>query len=307
MVWLLLVATLFLLLLLSSGAGADPPQDQQEPALFTMEFQNLPTKVCYYPTRGWSTNAKVPGTLMVENYRPDDVMVYLNVTIQCEFFSFVDPNMLIFGPTRMTMSPFNININIPPNTFGPYESTLSITAVANTGIRDIAEMHQEITVTILGGVDQMVEGLSTFFVVHDDDRLFTGPLRISNMMDVPQEYHISAMGEWADKIPDLDFDSPVIVDPQEQRDTRFAGHLVKSVEEGEYRVDLAIWTPGEDGGRIIILNRTVDMEVMSLSEDLIFAIIRAGIPLLIISCTLLGTAVFLVARRRWHQTHDHNY
>lgn len=283
---------------------ARPSADEPDPVLFSMEFQNVPTTMMFYPTRGWSANVAIPGVIMVENYRPDEVMVLFNASIDCDWFTSIEPVMMRFDTTRYDMRNFKVYLHIPPNTFGPSEATVTIRATATTGIRDLGEIQAEVVITLLNDVDQVIEGLSTFFIVHDEDRVFSGRVRLYNMLDVPQEFHISAMGDWESRLPDLDLQGTVVLNPQEQRDATLIGHLRDGLKPGEYRVDLALWTPNDDGGRIYILNKTVDMELISIKEDAVSTILRAGVPLVILMSAVTGTAVYLVLRRRHRRRLD---
>jgi hypothetical protein len=293
-----LVAAVTLVLVASNTTGAAPEPDSPAAPLFTMEFQNVPSDTMAYPTQGWWNKVYVPGMLVVQNYRPEEVFVYLNATIDNTWYVEVRPLMLRFDTTRLDMKSFQVILHIPPNTYGPEDSALVIQAEARSAARTLASAVIEVQVHILTNVDEVLDGMSSIILVLDQDRVFSDMVQLYNVMDVPMEYHISATGVWEDRLSDLDFHSHTLLNPQERRDVQIYGHVSGDVEPGVYQVDLALWTPDPSGNRTIILNRTVDMEFYTLEEDMIFTLLRAGVPIVIAIVTVCVVSLYIVLRRR---------
>jgi hypothetical protein len=112
---------------------------------------------------------------------------------------------------------------------------------------------------------------------------------------------MTALGEWAERIPDLDISGGgIILNPMEQRATTYLGHIEGDLEPGVYPVELALWTPDEVGGRTYILNRTVDLEIFSLDDGTVLTIVRVYLPIfIIVAVVAAGVAVvFLKLRGR---------
>ena len=299
-----MTVTVFVALVALVSLGADqaeaaPGDDPLPSPLITMEFQTLPTDTLVYPTRGWWNKITLPGILSIENYRPETVYIYLNATVDNGWFIVIDPLMYVVDPTRLDMRTFRVYLHVPPNTFGPGDSVLTIGAIAKVPTRTLSEINISIDVHFLSNVDEMLEALSPLILVTDAERLFTDSVRVCNLLDRPQEFHICALGAWGDRFPDLDFHSGgITLRPQELRNTVFRGHLEGDIEPGVYQVDLALWTPDGDGGRIYILNRTVDMEVFTWEDDFITSILMSGMTMLVITCAMATAVVALVLKVR---------
>jgi hypothetical protein len=302
-----MTVTGFLAVLAIVTLGADqaegaPGDDPPPSPLFSMEFQNMPSDTMIYPTCHWWNKVSMPGILTIENYRPEDVYIYLNVSIDNGWFVTINPLMYVVGTSRYDTRTFRVYLHVPPNTVGPGVSVLTIGALAKIPTRTLAEINASIDVHFLSNVDEMVDGTSSILFVDDTDRLVTDRMRLCNLLDRPQEFHICAMGEWEERIPDLDFHSGgVLLQPQEMRVTVFRGYLVEDVEPGVYQVDMAIWTPDGEGGRLYVLNWSVEMEVFTMQEDIITSIIVSGFGMLVISCaicTVVVAWIFKVQHRR---------
>lgn len=281
------------------GFGSD-----QSPQLFTLDMVVSTLDMTAYPTGNWLSTLTITGTLVVENYRPDDVSVSLNGTSNCGWVVTVDPPMFRFGPTRQEMRIFSADVYIPPNSFGPAISILDLTAVAKFPSKDVMD-SEEVHIRIIDDVDAVMEGLSTFIQVNKEDRVFNGRVRLYNLMDVPQDFHICAIGDWSDRIPDLDFQGHTLLSPNERKEIAFLGHVSDDLEPGEYKLELALWTPGPDGEPTYILSRTVEMEIVALWEGDPLMLIKVGLSLLVITVTvtIVATVVFIRRRRREARNH----
>jgi len=264
-----------------------------------MEFQNMPTETTCFPTRSWWSGLGLVGMLSFENYRPEDVLVYLNATIDNTWFVSILPLMFTVEPTRGGLKTFEVEVHLPPNTIGPVENMLTITAVAKVNSRTLAEATVNVRIYLITDVDEIVDGMPALVTVLEDDRVFSGTMRLYNLLDEPTEFHICAMGTWAERIPDLDFQGDMMLNSQERRTMTMSGHVDGELEPGVYRVELAIWTPGPDGGRVYVLNDTVDMEVIDLDEAYYGSFYMAILPYLVpIVGTLVVVLVLLRMRRR---------
>jgi hypothetical protein len=301
---LLIVLAALLAILALSTIGSDQaraaPGDDPPTPLFSMEFQNVPVDTLIYPTRNWQSMVTVPGTVSIENYRPEDVIIYLNATIDNGWFVSINPLMLHVSTTRLSMKHFKVFLHIPANTIGPSESVLQISAVAKIPSRTLTEVNISVNLHFLTNVDQILDSMASIVMVLDTDRVFTDTVRLNNLLDEPQEFHISALGEWADRIPDLDFSSiGITLNPMEQRNTNYLGHVEGELENGVYEVELALWTPDGEGGRTYILNRTVDMEVFTLTDDFFLSYVRLFLPITVItSIVAVGVVVIYLRMRR---------
>jgi len=291
------VAATALLLLSADPVEAAPDAEPPGSPLFSMEFQNLPTDYSCFPTRSWWSGLGIVGMLSFENYRPEDVMVYLNATIDNTWFVSVYPLMFTVEPTRGSLKTFEVEVLLPPNTIGPLESTLVITAEARVPSRTLAYARVDVVIHVVIEVDEVVDGMPSLVTVLEDDRVFSGTFRLYNLMDEPMEYHVCAMGEWADRIPDLDFMGDAMLNPQERRTVTMMGHVDGELDRGVYVVELAIWTPGPDGGRVYVLSETVDMEVVEFDEAYYGPFYIVAMPYIV---TIAGAAVaaFIILRAR---------
>jgi len=299
---LVLVALTALLAIVAlSTTGADDaqaaPGDDPPTPLFNMEFQNLPSDMMRYPTKGWTGTTNVHGFVASENYRPEDVLIYLNASIDNNWFVSVYPMMFTAPTSHMAMEPFKVQVQVPPHTFGPDVSVLYITAIAKIQTRTLMEISTSVNLHFLSNVDEMLEGMASIVMVLDSDRTFSDRLTLSNLFDERQEFHLCALGEWADRIPDLDFHGGgVTLASMEQRNTVYMGHLQGDVEIGVFQVELALWTPDGEGGRTFILNRTVQMEVLNIDSLNVSFLEEFFLVIIIIAITAVAVAFLML---RW--------
>lgn len=286
----------------SEPAAAEPSDEPIPSPLYTMEFQAVPGDFFMYPTRNWWASIKVQGWVAAENYRPEDAMVYLDASLDHSWFVMVDPPMFTVPTSRLSMESFVVTIQVPPHTFGPDGLTLTITAEAKTTSRTLMEVTSTVNLHFVSDVEEMIDGMGTVVTVFEPDMAFAGRLRLNNMLDRPQEFHLCAMGEWADRIPDLDLlGDGVQLAANEQRETSYLGHLEGDVELGIYRVELALWTPDGEGGRTFILNRTVEMEVVNTDTFNVSFLEEWLLVIVIVALTAVGVTVLTLRMYRRRQ------
>ncbi len=258
-------------MLLASGAVglAVAAPGPEPPTLFSIEFMSVPQSMDIYPTYSDYRPIELQGLLSIENLHPEDVRLYLNASIDNTWPVSISPQHYVVPMTRTTILSFEVLMHIPPYTYGPIDSQLTIVAEARNPTRTIATEQAEVNVHIIKNVDQVLDGFSQVILVFDDLRVFSGSARLYNVLDEPQELHLCALGKWADLIPDLDFGDGVMLNGQERRKVGFSGIVDESVDVGVYSVDLAVWTPNDAGGRTIVLNFTVEMEVFTTKETVV--------------------------------------
>ncbi len=263
------VLTVAMLLTIGAvGLGAAAPE-QEPPRLFSMEYISVPENMDIYPTYSDYRPIELQGLLSIENLHPEDVRLYLNASIDNTWPVSISPQHYIVPMTRTTILSFEVLMHIPPYTYGPIDSQLTIVAEARNPTRTIATERADVNVHIIKNVDRVLDGFSQVILVFDDLRVFSGSARLYNVMDEPQELHLCVLGEWADRIHDLDFGDGVLLNGQERRKVGFSGIVDESVEVGVYQVDLGVWTPNDAGGRSVVLNFTVEMEVFTMKETVL--------------------------------------
>jgi hypothetical protein len=297
-VFIVIAFTVLAVSLLSLCSGAEPGEEAphlapEPPSLFSMEFVAFPERLEIYPTYSEVRPLMLQGLLSLENLHPEDVLVYMNASIDNGWPISLTPQQFVAPVTRSTIIEFDVYLHVPPYTFGPSDSLLAIVAEARNPSRTIATERAEVLVHIINNVHEVIDGFPDLISVYDEMRVFSGSMRLYNVLDEPQELHLCALGEWAERIHDLDFGSGVVLNGQERRRVAFSGILSDDVELGSYTVDLALWTPDGAGGRTIVLNFTVDMEVYTTRETVVdkyFEYFHYTIPItigLLVACVLL--------------------
>ena len=282
----------------SVGSEAAP----EPPTLFTMEFLMLPTDLSFYPTYTDYRPMHIVGMLSYENLHPEDVRIYMNASIDNSWYVSISPYLHTVSMTRTDIVEFDVYLQIPPHTYGPRDSVLTITAEAKNPTRTLTTESVELRVHILKEIDEVIDGFSGHVMVFDELRVFSGSARLYNPMDTTQEFHLGAAGEWEERIHDLDFGDGVLLNALERRRVGFSGIVDEDVGVGVHTVDLVVWIPDGSGGRSVILNLTVEMEVFTTRDtwvDNFFEYWRYTFPLVIgasVAC------VYLV-RRWWRERH----
>lgn len=272
-----------------------PPVDAAP--MFSMSMDILPEDAELFPTYAQTGRIEFLGTIHCNKTRPDEVRVQIEGTCSEDWGLSIEPALVIFRHVGERHQQFHIYLPVPPRTAGPPLVTVDVRAFATFAGRT-EECTGQARLHIIQDTGAFLEGFPEKIVVPPDGGV-DGTAFVENVLDEPLELHICALGEWEGRIRGLDFQQEVVLRPYEQRPARFHGTLGPGVEAGVHHVEMALWTPSEDGGRSYITTMNVTLDVLEdTGETLGFALMRSAVPILIVACAAVGAATFWTLRRR---------
>jgi hypothetical protein len=242
-----------------------------------LSVQMTPSSLNYFPNQYWTQNLYIMGEVTMEKYRPDDVDVSINATIDTDWVVILEPMVMRFKEMGTRVQRFEVTIFVPYETFGPPVVNMEFRVSANIVGRTVEDVAHA-TINVIADVDQIMD-IPMKQVKLEVQQYIDGEVNLYNIMDYPLELHLTALLEWADKFPDLDFQSVVLLQPMERARTRFSGTLVGDLEPGDYNLPVALWTPDGEGGRTFITME--NLTLMVEKDPPLFGIDEMNIVLLV--------------------------
>jgi hypothetical protein len=253
-----------------------------------------PEEVEVFPTRTWSMPLYFLASVALEKYRPDDVYVDLVCTVDNDWMIEFNPRVMLFSRVGTVIHNCEITLMVPPRTVGPLTVTIELTASVRVVGRTIEDTGQSV-ITFIEDSDQFMDKVPERIVVQGDGGV-DGEMRVFNLHDEDLEFHLSALDEWDERIPDLDFQNPLVLGPNQMQEVRFHGQLKDEVEMGEYEIEIALWTPSEDGNRTYVTSKNVTLVVKRIDDSFFSSILTFGIVVLVIGLVALAGFVFVLLR-----------
>ncbi len=265
--------------------------------MLDLSMDIVPEEVELFPTYAQVGRLEFQGNVYCNKTRPDEVRVHIEASVDVDWDFMIQPDIIVFRGVGQRMHSFEIYLSVPPRTAGPPVVNMHYRAYA-----DLAGRVEECTARSVLYIIQDVHGFVDSFPeeIHvPPDRGVDGIAYIENIMDEELMVHLSATGDWDALIPDLDFQQLIVLEPYEQRPARFHGRLSSSVEPGDYPVELALWTPGPDGERVVITTVNTQLAVSDdLEEGLGGLVMRTAVPIILVACVAIGLATYWYLRRR---------
>jgi hypothetical protein len=267
----------------------------------------IPEQTQLFPTYAQIGRLEFIGNVYCNKTRPDEIRVNIEAEVDVDWDFTVQPSILVFRGVGQRMHTFDIYLSVPPRTAGPPVVHMSYRAYTDLAGRT-EECRASSTLFIVQDVHGFIESFPDSITV-PPDRGVDGTAYIENLLDEELEVHLSAAGDWEPLIPDLDFQQHIVLQPYEQRPARFHGRLSSSVDPGDHLVEMVLWTPGPGGGRTVITSTNVTLQVSDpLGEGLGDRVIRSLVPILLVTCLLMGlVTIWFLKRRESKLARDHNY
>ncbi len=278
----------------TTGASGDGPM--AEAPLCELYLQMEPEELDIFPTYEGMRNLYLQGQLTVDKYRPGNIIVYIETILDIDWFFACDHQAIPFDHVGAHVAFFRVVVTLPAHTVGPITARLDVRAYLN-----MAGVDEEDTaftnIIVMPRYDDYLANVPSESMALNGN--FIGDVIVNNLHDEALEFHLSALGEWGELIPDLDFIQAVELAPNEVMETRFHGTIDDEVEEGSYKVDIGLWTPGPEDEHIVITILTVTIHVDWDLEGIDSILLRIVAPLVIFSIlTAAGVAYYLRRRRR---------
>lgn len=297
---LIVLVAMSALVLIGTEQGKALPSTTAAPdASPTVELDMAitPEEIQLFPTYAQMFRLTLMGTVYCDKTRPDEIRVYIEGSVDVTWDFMITPEIMLFRGVGERQYNFEIYLSIPSRTAGPPEVTMSFRAYADVVGRTV-DCTAQAVVYIVQDANGFIESIPTDIQVPPDKGV-DGTVYIENLLDEELEVHISATGDWEPRIPDLDFQQSIVLQPYEQRPARFHGKLSSDVEPGDHKVELALWTPGADGERTVITTVNVTLHVLEDPGDSFAdSLMRVSVPLLIVTFAAMGTVTYLIINRR---------
>ncbi len=256
-----------------------------------------PPEVFLFPTYAQIGPLEFLGNVYCDKTRPDEIRVYIEASVDVPWDFMIQPEVMIFRGVGERMHQFKMTLFVPPRTAGPPVVTMDFRAYADLAGRTIDCTAQSV-IHIVQDVDGFIESIPMEIQVPPDKGV-DGTMYIENLLDEELEVHIGATGDWNALLLDMDFQQPIVLQPYEQRPARFHGRLSNTVEPGDYLVELALWTPGGGGERMVITTANVTLHVMEDPGDSFGdSLLRSLVPLLLIAMVATALATFWSLKRK---------
>ncbi len=285
-------ACLLLALLLPVTIPAHGAPDQ---AAMELNVTLEPNAVDVFPTNSWNLPIKFVGVVLFTKARPDDVFVDLEVTADVDWMLTYQPQTMVFSQVGEGLGTFQVTLMVPPMMAGPITVHVEAVAVVRLYGRDVRDSDASV-VTFVSNADEFMANVPDKIAVVGDGGV-DGQMRVYNLMDEQMEFHLCALGEWGERIPDLDFQLPVVLESLQMRQVRFHGSLSDEVGSGEYKVELALWTV-MDGEQMYVTSRNVTLVVAREGETLLRTVLRLGLFFLLVGVVALAAVLYYVLRAR---------
>jgi len=257
----------------------------------------VPPEVYLFPTYAQIGRLEFLGNVYCDKTRPDEIRVYIEAWCDVPWDFMIQPEVMIFRGVGERMHQFEIFLSVPPRTAGP--------PVVTMGFRAYADLAGRTVDCTAGSVLYIVQDAHGFIESIPDeiqvppDKGVDGTVYIENLLDEELEVHIGATGDWDALLLDMDFQQPIVMQPYEQRPARFHGRLSNTVEPGDHQVELALWTPGGGGERMVITTVNVTLHVMEDPGDSFGdALLRSLVPLLLVVMVAMALATFWFLKRK---------
>ena len=283
-------------ILISAVAVLVSPQATAAP-MVDLSMSMTPEDLQLFPTYAQVGRLEFLGFVVCNKTRPDEIRVNIEGSVDVPWDFMIEPTIVVFRSVGEIRHPFNAYLSVPPRTAGPPLVTMNFRAYADLAGRNV-ECTTSARLHIVQDTHDFVDAFPDKVLV-PPDRGVDGTAFIENMLDRELEVHLSATGEWDALIPDLDFQQDIVLQPYEQRPARFHGRLSSDVEPGLYLVEMALWTPGEDGQRSFITTANVTLEVIEETGGTMGdTLLRTAFPLFLATCIALGLATIWFIKRR---------
>ncbi len=289
-----MIMLVLILLPTSPLAGADPDQGPT----IEMSLAVEPAVVEVFPTHSWTLPLNFIGSVTVTKYRPDDLFVDVVATVNQDWYVSVQPQTLRFSGVGTELIPFKIQLMVPSMTVGPLTVTVDLTASARVVGRSIEDTTSA-TVYFIEAADEFVEDIPERIAVLEDGGI-DGTVIVYNLLDREMEFHLCVLGEWEEKVHDLDFQNPVVLGPNQMIKAGFHGQLDDAVGPGEYEIEFALWTPGEEGERTYITSQKVTLVVTREGSSVFSSTTGLAIVLFVGFTVVL---VILLVVKKWDPRH----
>jgi hypothetical protein len=267
-------------------------------AAMSLEITLEPNAVEVFPTNSWGLPLKFLGTVHFTKVRPDDVLIDLEVSADVEWWNFVEPQTMKFSQVGEHLRMFEVTLLVPPMMAGPLTVNLEVVSTIRLYGRDESDSATSV-ITFVSNADEFMTNVPQKIAVLSDGGV-DGQIRVHNMLDEELEFHISALGDWNERIPDLDFQQPVVLGPLEMMQVRFHGKLSDSVESGEYQVELALWTMLDDQ-QMYVTSQNVTLFVTREEDMAMSSIIRYGLAIVLIGIVVLIVLLMYIVVHRTHE------
>lgn len=261
----LTVVVALLLVLAGTPMTTGAPRPAPAAPLLDLDLYVTPSTILMVPLVGQNMRLSFTGHVLVSKQRPGTVVVNLQCTVDTDWSAWTEPSALYFSHVGEQTQTFQGYTTVPPNTFGPPEVRMSVRAWTNLTGRSV-EDSTVVVITIISNAQAYMENLASLFTVQRPNMDLYGKVTVNNMGTRPLEFHLGALGAWRERIPDLDFDHPLVLGPSETKNVAFHGTLPSDLEPGEYTVPIGLWTPGEGGERTYITSHNVTVQLLRRYE-----------------------------------------
>ncbi|MCK5254222.1 MAG: hypothetical protein KAQ96_14785 [Thermoplasmata archaeon] len=256
-----------------------------------------PPELYLFPTYAQIGTLELQGNVTCDKTRPDEIRVYIEALINVPWDFMIQPEVMIFRGVGERMHQFKMTLSVPPRTAGPPVVTMEFRADADLAGRTVDCTAMSV-LHIVQDVNGFIESIPEEIHVPPDKGV-DGTVYIENLLDEELEVHIGATGDWNALLLDMDFQQPIVMQPYEQRPAQFHGRLSNTVEPGDYLVELALWTPGGGGERMVITTANVTFHVMEdPGNSFGDALLRSLVPLLLVGMVAAGLATFWFLKRK---------
>jgi hypothetical protein len=290
------IALFLTLSIISTTAPAEIDKPLAEAPLCEITLDVDPAEVEVFPTYEGTRHLVVLAELTVHKYRPGSIRVHVQARIDNEWMVTPADNTIPFDHVGANVAFLPFNIIIPPHTVGPITGRIDFLAYLDSvGMEE--EDSAVSNITVMPRSDEYLVNMPSEAMALNG--VLDGMVTVYNLHDQELEFHLCALGEWAELMPDLDFQNSVVLAPNEVFETRYHGEVSPDVEEGTYVVEIALWTPGPEGERIIITIREVSILIDWDAEGLTTTLVRFALPLVVVCVlTVAGVAYYVQRRRR---------
>ena len=280
-------------------AVASPERPEAEAPLCEVYLEMEPEEIDIFPTYEGSRNLFILGRLTVDKYRPGNIIVNINTTLDIDWFFTPDHHTIPFDHVGTHVAFFTVTVSLPPHTMGPITARLDVRVYLS-----MASVYEEDTaftvITVMPRSDEYLVNMPPESMAPNG--MFDGKVTVYNLHDEELEFHLCALGEWAELMPDLDFQGSVVLASHEILETRFHGEVSDEVEEGSHRVEIGLWTPGPGEERIFVTIKNVTIHVEWDAEGLASIFVRFALPLIVMCVlTVAGVAYYIQRRNEGHR------
>lgn len=257
----------------------------------------VPPELYLFPTYAQIGRLEFQGNVYCDKTRPDEIRVYIEAWCDVPWDFMIQPEVMIFRGVGERMHQFEIYLSVPPRTAGPPVVTMEFRAYADLAGRTV-DCTARSVMYIVQDAQGFIESIPEEIQVPPDKGV-DGTVYIENLLDEELEVHIAATGDWDALLLDMDFQLPIVLQPYEQRPARFHGRLSNTVEPGDYLVELALWTPGGRGERMVITTADVTLHVMEDPGDSFGdALLRSLVPLMLVGMVATAVATLWFLKRK---------